>query len=322
MKIKKNASILLYSILLTGLALTLWVIILNNYSLLVLNNSNLEIHKQINSTINSNIKITGNFLRHFNSNWSWFTDSTSWSWTNIKCTSQSAWGYLIEWDDWTKSSIDNIDDNCNDDNYLSSNSGSVNYPMNFQDDDDTHRKIINSYIPPLITKNIFWNNYKIEKYINDNPNNSWSLNSKLWQTSSWYLYLDLSSSWKILVLQIDKNKYTNFNEIKKTDSFSWVINSSSSWYIVNDSGLSLSSSTSSAYIFDFSVNDYLIFITNYNNILEYKLKWETDVGSGIFLNPVNDDILETDSFKMLWYDVVINNNWDIIWKIFEWKWKK
>ena len=54
--------------------------------------------------------------------------------------------------------------------------------------------------------------------------------------------------------------------------------------------MSLSSSTGSAFDFDFTANDYALFIENTSSgALLYRITGETSSGNDIYLNPLRDD---------------------------------
>jgi len=263
------------------------------------------------------------FKIYFNS---WFTDfgSASYDWSNI-FLSWKTWTFLdiddtfIDFSSYTNSG-DNIDDDFNSDNYQVNSSWSYDYPDNYSDDDILARKTLYWYISPDDTsfKNIFWNNAKINEYIDNNTNNWDNINSKLW-TSSWYLILDIDTDFDIKLLKFDKTKYDSSKELSILEEINYSGSTTNYWYIQNDLTLSWNI-TWSEYTFDLVNNDYAIFLKNTGSwVLFYKLYWETLNWSWIYINPINDTY---DNFiKTFSYDMI--NLWGkYIWKMLEIVWKK
>ena len=124
----------------------------------------------------------------------------------------------------------------NSDNYQAGSTWNTYYPNNFQDDDNLARKLIYSYITPNSWfVNIFWSNSNIAEFINDNSNNNDSLNAKLWQTGSWYLYLDVDGSFSLKLVKFNKSSYDDTGELIPFE----VLETSNIWasigYIRNNS---------------------------------------------------------------------------------------
>ena len=314
----KKGSILIYAIVLTTISLMLATVLLSNKESLLNNYNYYKINSQLLNQIKSNITLNYDYLIKTNSDWSGFIDDYSWSWANIHCRLQWDWSYFIEWDDWRKNVSDWFDDNCNSDNFLWNNSGSTDYMSGFEDNDNLARKQLVWIVVPWQQKNIFWNNDKIKDFIDNNPNNTDNFNKKLSQVTDWNLFLEINT-WALLTLiEYDKTRYDDFWEIKEVKSFTWVV--SWSWYIEKNSNiLSLNSSSwPNTYDFNFSWSWYLLFLTNtWSNLINYNLSgFEKNTWSWIYLNPINDDISNTWSIEMLWYDVKINNDWNIFWKMF------
>ena len=276
--------------------------------------------------LNPNIFCSGsfdnkNFKILFNS---WFTDlekikydgwelninswSLSWNISNTFFNLENTTNYYYS--DW-------IDDNFDDDNYLFSNSWSVNYPNDYEDNDDYIRKNIVWYIFPNQNNNIFWNNSKIEEFIENNPNNSWSI--KLWLVQSGALFFETNTWSTMTIFVVDKNIYTNFNKIKISKEFYGSFNNSGSWYIqINSDIISFDSDIWNSYSFDFVNNDYMIFVKDTDNkkVLYYTLYFiDKNHNKRVYINPINDNINNKLSFSVLWYDVILNNKWNAIWKL-------
>ncbi len=85
---EKKASVLIYSIVLTSIALVLALVVMNNHISLVINSKNVEIEKNFYRNIKSNLSIFGEDMRKVNSDWAWFID-------NISCPWYSTWSSLI-----------------------------------------------------------------------------------------------------------------------------------------------------------------------------------------------------------------------------------
>ena len=318
----KKASILIYTIVLTTISLILATILLSNKDLLLNNYKYYKINSELLNQIKSNNVINYDYLIKTNSDWSGFVDDYSWSWANIHCRLQWDWSYFIEWDEWRKNVSDWFDDNCNSDNFLWNNSGSVDYMNGFQDNDNLARKQLIWIVVPWQQKNIFWNNEKIKDFIDNNPNNTDNFNKKLSGVTNWNLFLNINT-WAILTLiEYNKTRYDDFWEIKEIKSYTWVV--SWSWYIaieIHSNILKLKSNIFNPlvnnYDFNFSWSWYLLFLTNtWSNLINYNLSgFEQSTWSWVYLNPINDDISNTWSIEILWYDVKINNEWNIFWKM-------
>jgi len=62
----KKASVLIYSIVLTSIALILAVVVMNNYSSLIINQENVEIERKFYYDIKSNIDLFSKHLQSIN----------------------------------------------------------------------------------------------------------------------------------------------------------------------------------------------------------------------------------------------------------------
>lgn len=314
MKNNKKATILIYTIILTLISVILGIIVMKNSSTLIFNNNNYLLDIQLINNIKSFTNQTFKIIKTTNSDWSWFIDNHSWSGTNITCRIQVDWNFLVEWNSWTTLSSDWIDDNCNDDNYVYTNSWTLDYPLWFEDNDDYSRLNLVWLITPNTSTNIFWNNEIIEKFIEENINNTWSTRINLWNVENWKLYLNLSNTWTLNIIEYDKEKYTLFREIRKLNNYTGSI--TGSWYIEqiwNNLSLNSNSGSTDIYNFNFKTNWYIMFINNEEDYyIVYTLSW-IDNNKKIFLNPVNDSY--NDFIKIMWYNVIINEKWDISSKI-------
>ena len=252
---------------------------------------------------------------------SFVTNLSSWVWVNTFLDSDNT---LISFSVSSLAWVDSIDDNFNSDNYQAGSTWNTYYPNNFQDDDNLARKLIYSYITPNSWfVNIFWSNSNIAEFINDNSNNNDSLNAKLWQTGSWYLYLDVDGSFSLKLVKFNKSSYDDTGELIPLE----VLETSNIWasigYIRNNSWvLSLADTKNgSEYVFDFKNDDYAVFLSNsWTWVLFSRLTWEVDSWSWIYINSLDDS---GDNFiRFLWNDIIIDNKWRFIWNQFEIIWLK
>lgn len=205
-----------------------------------------------------------------------------------------------------------IDNNFNSDNYLCNSTWSYNYPWHSCDNDINARKNLYWYVESTGWYfNIFWNNSQIADFIANNPNNVSSGVALLWNTWTWLLFLNLSDSAYIKLVQFDKIKYDNANELQKTGEYSWYIPTTSSWYIAFSWwSLVINQSTNNWIIFDFINNYYGIFLSyswwTYGGNLQYTLYWTDSNNYPIILNPLDD--YDPNYFKFLGYDIIIRDD--------------
>ena len=315
----KKASVLIYAIVLTTIALMLSSVLLANKTSLLDTQKYYKINSQLFNQIKSNNKNNYDNLIKTNSDWNGFVDNYEWTWTNIYCRLQADWSYFIEWDSGSILWSDGYDDNCNSDNYLWNNTGSTDYMSGFEDNDNMARKELIWIIVPGQQKNIFWNNKKIEEFIENNPNNHDNFNKTLSGVVDWNLFLNLSTGALLTLVEYNKKRYDDFKEIREIKSYTWSV--TGSWYIEkNWNILSLNSSVwANTFSFNFTNSGYLLFLTNTgSDLISYSLSGkQNSTGSWIYLNPINDDISNTWSIEILGYDVMINSKWNIFWKMIE-----
>ncbi len=227
---------------------------------------------------------------------------------NITINYSTWYSYFVT--DW-------YDDNFNSDNYRVTSSWTTStgtyYPNSWQDDDNFARKIFYGFVSPSDGyKKIFWNTTKLASLINNNTNNSDSLNVKIWNVTSWYLKLDVDNNFELKLLKFDKLSYNNTKELIVQNSYKWSI-SAWSWYIQNNSWvLSLSwVITWNEYTFDFLNNDYALLVKSSSTwSLIYKLTWVSSTGTWIYINPIDDS--NNSYFKYLWNDIILDENWKYI----------
>lgn len=264
-----------------------------------------------------------NLLLSYNLDFSWFSWATynNWSWDLVDEVLYFS-GILndseltnIYFNKTTEKSW--LDSNFNSDDYKASSTWSIYYPDNFEDNDNLARKTMFWYIPNNWQfYNIFWNNYKTNKFISNNTNNLDYLNTLIWETSTWKIFVDMSNIWDLKVVEFDAWIYTERNELKKIIERNWT-GLTQSWYISEDldANLYLSTNYASWKIFNFKDKNYWIFISNpvsNNSIMKYRLSWKNEYWSWIYLNPIDDS--DPSNIKYLSSHIMIED-WKYINKI-------
>ncbi|MCK9272270.1 hypothetical protein M0P65_01870 [Candidatus Gracilibacteria bacterium] len=266
----------------------------------------------------SGTNASGNLLLSYNASFSGFTEAGYNNGTGILFESGLYFtGILNDTDlsfiSFTGSDIySGIDSNYDSDNYKINSTGSINYPDNYADDDTLGRKTIYGYINSDKTfSNIFWNNYKTNEYIRNNPNNYDNQNVVIGNTSSGVLFLDVNFPYSLKIIEFNKDNFIQKNELVKIKQ--WVgIGNSGSGYISLDGNdiLSLENLSSSGAIFDFKNKNYAIFLA-YNSdtipttLLKYKLNAQDENGMGVYINPINDS--DPANIRYLGSDIIIDN---------------
>ncbi|EKD66155.1 MAG: hypothetical protein ACD_49C00061G0002 [uncultured bacterium (gcode 4)] len=254
----------------------------------------------------------------YNASFSWFTEA---SYNNFTGSLYESWLYYtwilndpdLSQVSFTGSDIySGIDSNFNSDNYKINSTGWVNYPDNYTDDDTLARKTIYWYINSDKTfSNIFWNNYKTNEYIRNNPNNYDTKNVVIWNTSSGILFLDVNFPYSLKIIEFNKDNFIQKNELVKLRQWTWNW-ASWSWYLALDWNdlLTLKTLSSSGMIFDFKNKNYAIFLAyNSSNIpttlLKFRLTAENENWLGVYINPINDS--NSENIRYLWSDIIIDN---------------
>jgi len=216
-----------------------------------------------------------------------------------------------------------IDDNFNSDNYMISSSWSLLYPDGYIDNDVEHRLSQYWYIKPWSWwYNIYWINDKVRNYISENTNNIGPFVT-IGSATQWYIYLESNASFDIRIVRLDKDAYNDFNELRIIESWESTSEiSASQWFIQSDFTLAESPVFASDWVtviarnpawnefnFDFSNNDYAIFLRNRdpNNILLYKNRVISFDGSQVYFVPVQDHNLNISS--VLWNHIIFWDNW-------------
>ncbi len=207
-----------------------------------------------------------------------------------------------------------IDSNYNSDNYTVYSTWFINYPNWYIDDDVNARLTLYWYIEKwLWYYNIFWNNYLTNAYINNNPNNSDLIHEVIWNTSTWYLRLEVDNSCNIKIVEFNSWSYRATKELKEINEWKWSSFTWAIWYISqNGSGaIYLNSNTWSAKIFNFKSKDYAIFLSfswNLTNtwatLLRYKLRAENSDWKKIFISPIDDSLFWNSNGWTKWWVVM------------------
>lgn len=216
-------------------------------------------------------------------------------------------------------SPDNIDDNFNSDDYMVTSTWTISYPDGYLDDDADARKNIYGYAnSDAGYTNIFWNNLATSAYINNNVNNADGINVNIGTANDAYVKLDVNKAFRLKIFQFDRLEYAETNQLISTWSITSDEIAGGIGYLQNDAGvLSLSPTiTWNELDFDFVANDYALFILNTSTwALLYNISAETNTGSGIYINPVDDS--GVDVIKVLANDMVIGWIWWFLTEQFE-----
>ncbi|NUJ97707.1 hypothetical protein HGA92_02870 [Candidatus Gracilibacteria bacterium] len=215
--------------------------------------------------------------------------------------------------------IDSIDDNFNNDDYKVTGGSGVYYPDNYEDDDVLARKMIYSYISPGIGyTNIFWNNKKMMNIIQNNSHNNDNLNMKIGEVGTGVLYLDINSPFSIRVVRFDRDSFEDFGELSSVQMIQELDQTARIGYIQNDGSVSTGGiiQTGNEYIFDFTNNDYAVFLSNSSTgTLFFTLKGYTDNGTGVYINPIDDS--DSQLIRYFGGDILIDSEKRYLYKQFE-----
>lgn len=218
-------------------------------------------------------------------------------------------------------SSDMIDDNFDSDNYSTSSTWGTLYPDGYYDNDNDAKLMTYGYILEWSwLYNAFWSNTKIKQYIQANPNNLNGIHQTLWSTWSWYLKVDINGDHAMFLYEIDRDIYNDSNEMVVNSVLTGTWQSGGVWYLQDD--LSIATGTGSAYNFNFIENDYALFIENTGSwALLYQIRWESSVTwSWIYINPIDDT--DESVLSYLWSHVLVDDQWKLIWDMFEVFWLK
>ena len=212
---------------------------------------------------------------------------------------------------------DNIDDDFDSDDYTVYSTWSIYYPDWYVDNDTDSRLMSYGYvIENTWLYSTFWSNTEMISYIDSNPNNNDVVHTKLGNTSSWSLYLDINQSFRLILYKISTSDYNDTKEIivesKVTGTWelAWI------WYLQDDMSLN-ATITWSEYDFDFTTSDYALFLENTSTwALLYRIRGEDSLtGSGVYLNALKDD--DPSILSYLWSHMLISEQWKLIGTQFE-----
>jgi len=197
----------------------------------------------------------------------------------------------------------------------------IYYPDDYIDNDADGRLLLYGYIlEESGLYNVLWSNGKIKNYISMLPDNTNSSHIPMSTASSAYVNIDINSSYKAYLYRINSSIYNQSNEIVVEELLTWTWQSAGIWYLQND--LSLSSSTGSAYNFDFVNNDYALFLENTStDTALYQIRWyDANTGSGIYINPLDDR--DSTILKHFGSHIFIDDKGQLIGDVFETYWFK
>lgn len=215
--------------------------------------------------------------------------------------------------------IDGVDDNLNNDDYKGTWTGGA-YPSGYEDDDLAAKKTIFWYIEAWKTKNIFWNNNRINDFIANNTNNSGSV---LIGSSSWSIYLESDSDFHLKLVKFDRTAFMTNNQLKILDVLETTASGWIAWFIQDDGSVSIGGiiPTGNEYLFDFETSDYALFLSNYSTwTLFFQMNWYTLTWSGIILTPINDS--NEAYMTYLWGDILSSDDWLYMYNQHEVTWIK
>lgn len=246
-----------------------------------------------------------------------------WEWvSNFSDSDSTLISFTSDWITWA----DQIDDDLNSDNYKVTSIWDVYYQNWYQDDDVVPRLTIFWNVKPYSDYfNVFWNNYKTNKVIDENTNNNDSLNVKISDVTSGYMFFDIFNTginlYDIKIMEYDKTKYTEEFSLLPINIYNWENLSDHVWYLQvswNDIALS-KDKTWNEFIFNFKDKDYWIFIKNKESWnLAYRISAETSTWSMIYINPIDDSkdwIIESLSNHIIigWEKNFIWENFKVVW---------
>jgi len=218
-------------------------------------------------------------------------------------------------------SSDGIDDNFDSDNFSVSSTWATMYP-DWYLDNDSDAKLLNYWyaLEGSWLYNALWTNSKMKQYINGNTNNDVGSYQKIWNTSSWYLNVDINGDHTLYLYRIDPDVYDESTELVVQEL---ITGTGQTWwvgYLQDD--LSIASGTWSAYGFDFINNDYALFIENtWSWTLLYQITAESaSTGNSIYINALDDS--QDNIYSYLGSHLLVNNEWQLIGDTFEVFWLK
>ena len=209
---------------------------------------------------------------------------------------------------------DGIDDNFDSDNYMINSTWSIlDYPEWYIDNNANHRIHNFWYISPWDEwYNIFWLNQRTTQYIAWNTNNIEPI-INIGDVSEWYIYLDINQGYDVRIIRFDRSSFTEVNELIISDDTIMTWTMSWSWFIqsdatILDSDISEFNLSWDEFEFDFSSNDYAIFLRNNDveNILSYQIKIRDSNWEKVYFMPVIDD--NEWMISVLWNHIIFSEN--------------
>lgn len=210
---------------------------------------------------------------------------------------------------------DDIDDNFDSDNYSLSSTWAVMYPDWYIDNDADARFLQFGYAPPSDDwYNVLWINQKVLDYIDENTHNisPWV---KLSEVGSGRVYMDINRDFDIQIYKLDRKRYSEKNELVIKDWWTYTGTGSRGIGYIQENTLQLAGTgalfndpTWEEFVFDFTSDDYAIFIKNTdpNQHLLYQIRVETETGSWVYLVPMHDH--EPSILSMLGNHIIHNPN--------------
>lgn len=213
---------------------------------------------------------------------------------------------------------DGVDDNFDSDNYTAYSTGTIGYSSGYSDNDDDARKLMYGYIIENSgLYNIFWSNSWMKQYIAQNIWNNHPYFVKIGDSSATHLYLDIDSSFRLILYRIDKNQYDLTKEMIPTSTIYGTWEIASIGYLQSDLSLSPTKTGTWEYVFDFINHDYALFVENTaTGSLLYRIRAEqASTNSGVYINPLKDQ--DPSIFSYLWSHLLIDEEGKLIGDQFE-----
>lgn len=137
------------------------------------------------------------------------------------------------------------------------------YSNNFTDDDADAKKIIYGFVQTGTLANIFWNNAVNQAFISANSNNTGTLTLNMGSVSAGNLFLSIDRRFYMKLVKFSRATFTGSNELMATQVLE-TTQSGATGYIQDTGLLSTGgmTKTGNEYVFDFTNNDYALFLSN------------------------------------------------------------
>jgi len=217
---------------------------------------------------------------------------------------------------------DGFDDNFDDDDFSPyMNGGSNLYPDWYTDNDGDARRLGFGYIIPSedsALQNIYWLNEDVRDVIFDTNENVGANFIPIWNVTNGRVFISSDQDYAISIYELDKDKYIFDGEIALNEAYVSSDLLSGSWYIQNDMTVN-QTLTWNEFTFDFSRNDYAIFLENKSqDLLSYSFRVEDDnswneayiipinYGWGWSYYASNNVIIDDDSGVLIWWDELVS----------------